>query len=166
MNTNMELPHKFENGIELIRVSDRGARLISDGYRVTWIQGCWMREDGSLTPRGMQALLMSEQTVEDYQNKLKEKEEQRKAYKVEQERKFQEGKELVTVEIEKGILFSSSNAWKYKCGRGYNMYHKITDHWMYIPKSVMNVTRKNNKVYCTAPKWMARKHFIIFGEID
>ena len=166
MNSN-NTPKTFANGITILRTSSRGAHLITDGINTTWIQSGWIREDGSLTPGGMQSLLNSESTLEQYNqdqiNRQRAREERQKTWEIKKE----EGKQLVTMTIAKGILKSDGpTTYKYAAGKGFDMYRHLCTRWNYIPKSMVSVERKNNQVYVTLPKWLAEKHSIIFKVVD
>lgn len=161
----MTYPHTFENGITIIRTSSRGAALISDGINVSWIQGGWIREDGSLTNCGMKALLESTKTLEEYEeeNRRWKEEKERKAREREETWKIkkEEGSQILTYVIEQGVLMSAgTSAYKYVAGKGLDMYRHICNRYNYIPKSQVKVERKNCKVYVTLPKWLAEKHSI------
>lgn len=42
--------------ITILKTSEKGAHLITDGENTTWIKPSWMRADGSLTPAAERAL--------------------------------------------------------------------------------------------------------------
>lgn len=165
MNSNMTFPHTFESGITVLRVSAHGAALVSDGINVAWIQGRWIRKDGTLTDGGMRALLESNKTVEEQEaesvawkeKKERERTEREEAWKKQKE----EGSKILTFVIEHGILKSAGpSSYKYVIGRKRDMYGRPCNYYNYIPKSMVTVERKNNKVYVTLPKWLADKHSI------
>lgn len=155
-------PHTYESGITVLRRSDRNACLISDGINVTWIQGKWIREDGTLTNNGVKALINSTDTLEDYNNL----QEQRRLEKIRREeewkKKKEEGAKLVSYTINKGILHSEKNSYKYIAGKGLNMYHKTVHFWGRLPKSQVVVEKAGDKVIVTLPKWLAEKHQLLF----
>lgn len=168
MHTEITYPHTYESGITVLRVTRNGAMIITDGINVACIIRNYIREDGSLTTNGMKALLDSTKTLEQYQEEdrqwkervEREKREREEAWKIKKE----EGSKILTFELAKGILHSAgSNAYKYVCGKGFDMYRHIVNRYNYIPKSLVTVERKNNKVYVTLPKWLAEKHSRIFA---
>ena len=166
MDTQMTYPHTFENtGITILRVSQRGAKLITNGITVAWIQGGWLREDGTLTDCGVRSMIQSDKTYEEYlresqewaERVAREKREREEAWKKQKE----EGSKLITYVLEQGVLMSaSSTAYKYVAGKGLDMYRRICNRYNYIPKSQLKVERRNCKVYVTIPKWLAEKHSI------
>ena len=160
-------PHTFENGITIIRKTSNGALLITDGLNVAYIIRNYIREDGTLTTNGMKALLDSNKTLEQYEEEgrqwkervEREKHEKEEAWRIKKE----EGAKMITFELTQGILMSAgTNAYKYVCGKGLDMYHRICNRYNYIPKSQVKVERRNCKVYVTLPKWLAEKHNHIF----
>ena len=163
----MTFPHTYESGITILRETRNGALMITDGMTVAFIISNYIRPDGTLTNCGMKALLDSNLTYEQYleqnrqwQEKVeREKREREEAWKKQKE----EGSKLVTFELEQGVLMSASTtAYKYVCGKGFDMYRRLCNRYEYIPKSQVKVERKNCKVYVTLPKWLAEKHTHIF----
>ena len=170
MDTNITFPHTFESGITIIRETNNGALLITDGINVAYIIRNYIREDGTLTNSGMKALLESTKTLEEYQEEGRQWKEKVAREKIEREEAWQKAKEegakLLTFELAKGILKSASvSAYKYMCGRKRDMYGRPCNNYFYIPKSQVNVERHNGKVYVTLPKWLAEKHQYIFNVI-
>lgn len=167
MNTEMTFPHTYESGITLLRITNNGALLITDGINVAYIISNYIHKDGTLTACGMKALLESNKTLEQYEEENRqwkerverERKEREEAWKKQKE----EGSKLITFELEQGVLMSASTtAYKYACGKGIDMYRRPCTRYQYIPKSQVSVERKNCKVYVTLPKWLAEKHTYIF----
>jgi len=46
----------MENQITVLKTSRKGAKLITDGVKQTWIKPSWSREDGTFTPAAYKAL--------------------------------------------------------------------------------------------------------------
>lgn len=167
MDTQMTFPHTFESGITILRRTNNGALLITDGLMVAYIICNYIREDGTLTSCGQKALLDSNKTLEQYEEEGRQWKEKVEREKREREEAWQKAKEegakLVTYILEQGVLMSASaSSYKYICGRGFDMYRRPCNHYNYIPKSQVKVERKNCKVYVTLPKWLAEKHNRIF----
>ena len=167
MDTQMTFPHTFESGITILRKTNNGALLITDGMMVAYIISNYIREDGTLTSCGMKALLDSNKTLEQYEEEGRQWKENVEREKREREeawaRQKEEGSKLITYVLEQGVLMSASvSAYKYACGRGIDMYRRPCIHYNYIPKSQVKVERRNCKVYVTLPKWLAEKNSFIF----
>lgn len=167
---NITFPHTFESGITIIRKTANDALLITDGINVTYIIRNYIRDDGTLTNNGMKALLESDKTLEQYEEEgrqwkervEREKREKEEAWKNQKE----EGAVMLTFELAQGILQSAGpKAYKYVCGKGYDMYRRICNRYEYIPKSLATVERRNCKVYVTLPKWLADKHARLFTNL-
>jgi len=170
MDTQMTFPHTYESGITLLRITNNGAYIITDGLNVAFIIRNYIREDGTLTACGQKALLDSELTLEQFENEnrsWKEKVEREKREREEAwQRQKEEGSQLITYILEQGVLMSASaSAYKYACGRGLDMYRRPCTHYNYIPKSQVKVERRNCKVYVTLPKWLAEKNPYIFNVV-
>lgn len=167
MSNNITYPHTFENGITILKITRNGSYIVTDGLNVAFILSNYIREDGSLTSSGLKALLDSELTLEQYEEQGRQWKEKVKREKREREeawkRQKEEGAKLVTYILETGVLRSAStSAYKYACGKGIDMYHRICTRYNYIPKSQVSVERHNGKVYVTLPKWLAERHSYIF----
>lgn len=144
--------------ITIIRTSDRGAHLITDGTRVAWIQGRWYREDGTLTPRGAQALADG-QTMEEIEAAKKAAEERKIAER-------EEGRKLITVRIPAGMVENySEKAWKiYSGSKYYNKYKRLCRASFFAPKSQIEVNvEEEGTILVTMPKWYFRGEWTIQG---
>lgn len=134
--------------ITIIRTSDRGAHLVTDGNKVAWIQGRWYRADGTLTPRGMQALADG-QTMEEIEAQKRAREEAR-------QQAFEEGKRPITVLVPANTVVSyNERAWKIFNGSSYrNRYGKICRAAFFAPKSQITIeVQESGEVEVTMPKW-------------
>jgi hypothetical protein len=167
MDTQITYPHTFESGITILRHTQNGAYIITDGLMCAFIISSYIRPDGTLTACGQKALLDSNWTLEQYEERGRQWKEKVEREKKEREeawmRQKEEGAKLVTYVLEQGVLMSAgTNAYKYVCGKGLDMYHHICNRYNYIPKSQVKVERRDRKVYVTLPKWLAEKHTVIF----
>jgi len=170
MDTQMTFPHTFESGITILRKTSNGAYIITDGLMCAFVIENYIRPDGTLTTCGQKALLESEWTLEQFEEDGRKWQEKVEREKREREEAWQKAKEegakLVTYILEQGVLMSAStSAYKYICGRGFDMYRRPCNRYNYIPKSQVKVERKNCKVYVTLPKWLAEKNSYIFTVI-
>ena len=168
METTITFPHTYESGITVLKSTRNGAFWITDGLNVACITKNLIRTDGTLTTNGTKALMDSDKSLVDLQEAdrlfkekvAREKEERHAAWLKQKE----EGSKKITFVLEQGVLMSAGQkAYKYACGKAFNMYRKLCTHYEYIPKSMMTVERKNCKVYVTLPKWLAEKHSTIFS---
>lgn len=141
--------------ITIIRTSDRGAHLVTDGNKVAWVQGRWCRVNGTLTPRGIEALADG-QTVEEFEAQKRAREEARQQAFEARQQAFEEGKKLITVLVPANTIVSySERAWKIFNGSSYrNRYGKVCRDAFFAPKSQITVEiLENGKVEVTMPKW-------------
>ena len=143
--------------ITVIRTTERGAHLITDGVRVAWIQGRSMRADGTLTPSGVTALAngkpYEEWKVEDERRRLWQ-EDREKA----RELAFQEGKLPTDISIPAdAIREGSEKSWKVRHGKQW-LYGKYVNSYEYLPKSVVSVRYEGDKAVLTMPKWFLGKN--------
>lgn len=149
--------------ITVIKTSQRGALLITDGTRVAWVMGRSQRADGSFTPTAIAALAdgktYAEWEAEDIAwraARAKEKEER--------ERAFQEGKELTSVTLPAlSVREGSEKSWKVRTNRTQVLYGKVVAKWEYLPKSVVKVSVDNGVATLTMPKWFLAKNSWMFN---
>lgn len=118
--------------ITIIKESPRGAKFITDGVRSTWIQGRWMRPDGTLTPRGQEAL-DNAMTNKEIELREKAREEARANSKALETRWHKEGAK----EIE--VVGETEKAWKIWLGNYSYMYGKRVRSYDYWAKSVVSI---------------------------
>ena len=144
--------------ISIIKTTNRGALLITDGVRVAWVQGRTRRMDGSFTPSALDALSKG-MTTEEWEAKDAQWRAARDAEKAERERAFQEGKEQTTVTIPSAsISEGSERSWKVRTPFKKWMYGKQVSVYNYLPKSVVSVSVENGVATITMPKWFLSKN--------
>lgn len=152
MTTNTTAPT-----ITIIKTSQRGALLITDGIRVAWVMGRSHRADGSFTPAAISALSVgktyAEWEAEDIAWRASRAKEQE-----ERERAFQDGKLPTTITLPASLVFDGSDkAWKVRDGKQWN-YGKLCNHYQYLPKSMVSVEWCGDDAILTMPKWYLAKN--------
>lgn len=142
----------------VLRESPRGAKLITDGVRQCWIQGRWMRPDGTLTPMGManfaNARLNSEVEAEE-----RERENARIAYQKAREELREAERENITITVYAGVVCSVSDK-AIKCWNGawQMLYGKRVKAYVYLPKSLVTTEEVTDGTNLTMPKWLLKKN--------
>ena len=137
--------------IAILKTSQRGALLITDGSRVAWVMGRTQRADGSFTPSALTALANGK-TVEEW-HAAREQE------RADRERAFQEGKEQTSVSLPAvSVREGSEKSWKVRTNRTQWLYGKYVAVWEYLPKSVVKVSVDNGVATLTMPKWFLSKN--------
>lgn len=144
--------------ITIIKTSQRGAHLITDGIRVAWVQGRSVRADGSLTPSGITALQEGKTYAE-----WEQEEERRRLWAEDREKArelaFQEGKTPTSVSLPAVFVREGSEkSWKIRTKYTQVLYGKVVAKWEYVPKSVVSVSIDNGVATLTMPKWFLNKN--------
>ena len=144
--------------VEIIATSARGAKLVSNGEKACWVQGRWVREDNTLTPRGEEAMetaTMTHADALDYQAYKQRRAEEREA---EKEKFRQSQREKVEVRIRKAFydgLTESGKAYKIWNGDYYNnRYNKPCKHHVFLACSQVDMEENEDSITLHLPKWM------------
>lgn len=146
------------SAISVLRTSQRGALLITDGIRVAWVMGRSRRADGSFTPSALTALMQGK-SVAEFEQEQAAREQEFADRKAAREREFQEGKTLVSVSIPAVFIREGSEkSWKVRTNRTQWLYGKQVSVWEYLPKSVVKVSVDNGVATLTMPKWFLAKN--------
>lgn len=154
------------SAITILRTSQRGAHLITDGTRVVWVQGRSVRPDGSLTPTGVAALTQSTKSYADWQKEEAERELWRTDREAAREKAFQEGKQPVTITLASARVYDhSEKAWKIRTLRTQVLYGKVCSVYEYLPKSIVSVVGDGTHSRLTMPKWFLAKNDWLNGLI-
>jgi hypothetical protein len=144
--------------IAILKTSQRGALLITDGSRVAWVMGRTQRADGSFTPSALTALATGK-TVEEWRAEDEAWRAAREQERADRERAFQEGKELTSVSLPAlSVREGSEKSWKVRTNRTQWLYGKYVAVWEYLPKSVVKVSVDNGVATLTMPKWFLAKN--------
>ena len=144
--------------ITILKTSQRGALLISDGSRIAWVQGRTQRADGSFTPSAFTALANGK-TVAEWEAEDKAWRAAREQERADRERRYQDGKTLVSVNIAAALVREGSEkSWKVRINRTQWLYGKYVAVWEYLPKSVVKVSVDNGVATLTMPKWFLAKN--------
>lgn len=156
------------NTITILKTTERGAHLITDGVRVAWIMGRYLRADGSLTPSGLTALEEGELYTAEWRAEFDAKEARRrlwvedrqKAIELARKEREEEQKRLVSVSIPVDrIRDYSEKAWKVRTLATKRTYGKIVSVYEYLPKSVVSVEFSGATAVITMPKWYLDKNY-------
>lgn len=144
--------------ITILRTSQRGGLLITDGTRVAWVMGRNHRADGSWTPSTATALADGKPYAE-WQAEEAKRELWRTDREAAREQAFQEGKEPITITLAPAnVIDYSAKAWKVRTPRTQWMYGKVVSVYEYLPKSVVSVSFDAGKAWMTMPKWFLKKN--------
>lgn len=143
--------------ITIIKTSQRGALLITDGIRVAWVMGRSHRADGSFTASALDALAngktYAEWEAEDIAWRAARASEQE-----ERERAFQEGKLPTEISVPAdAVREGSEKSWKIRNGKQW-LYGKWVNNYEYLPKSVVSVRYEGDNAILTMPKWFLGKN--------
>lgn len=126
----------------ILRTSARGAHLITDGTKQCWIQGRWLRPDGTLTRMG-QLAWENARTAEDI-------EAARQAAR-------EASKQLMYVNVKAEVLVGETEkALKCWSGSYQRLYGRVVKSYCYLPKSQVKVEKTSQEgVIClTMPAWV------------
>lgn len=133
--------------IEVIKTSERGALLITDGVHVAWVMGRTKRADGTFTASAYSAL-----------DKGKDKEQWEKE-QYEREHYKEIGQQPYDLIISKeDIQDYSEKAWKVYSGHKRPFMGKMVRAYNYIPKSMVTIKEDGEFVVITMPTWYRRKN--------
>lgn len=162
--------YKHGDVVEVLKTSQRGAKLVTDGEKVAWIQGRWIRPDGTLTSLGEKNLMDSDVTLEDWKAKQAEKdrwynmtdeereEERRKEKEAWIAAKKAEGDVEHTWEMpERELIDASPKAWKIQTNERQRLYGKFVPVYIYLPKSQTKIkSLGGGKIEVSLPDWCYR----------
>ena len=145
--------------IAIIRTTERGALLITDGIRVAWVQGRTHRVDGSFTPSAIEALANGK-PVEEWREEQAAREQEYANRKAAREQAFQDGKLPTSVCVDASrVQDYSEKAWKVRTANTQRMYGRVVSVYEYLPKSLVQVAYENGNAVLTMPKWFATKNY-------
>lgn len=144
--------------ITVIKTTERGARLITDGNKVAWIMGRYMRSDGTLTPMGQHAL-ENGKTYADWLDEEKYREELKEAAREERRRQFEVSNEKIAVSIDaRRIDNGTEKAWRLRTDATRRLYGKIVHVYDYLPKAHVKVAVNGTSATLTMPRWVLHSH--------
>ena len=144
--------------IAIIRTTERGALLITDGTRVAWVQGRTHRADGSFTPSAV-AALANGKPVAEWEQEQAAREQEYANRKAAREQAFQDGKLPVSVRVDASrVQDYSERAWKVRTAYTQRMYGRVVSVYEYLPKSLVQVAFEDGNAVLTMPKWFATKN--------
>lgn len=151
------------SAITVVRTSDRGAKLITDGVRQTWIQGRWMRPDGTLTAAG-QAALETAPTIEEVEQRAKEREEARA--KAREEGAKMECRDYRNSDNPIYRVGETEKAYKIWRGNYIRLYGRVVRSYIYWPKSLVHMiwNAEGQVTTVAAPRWWMQANLIGWGE--
>lgn len=137
--------------ITIVRTSERGALLITDGIRIAWVMGRTRRDDGTFTPSALAALAEGKTVAEHEADEA--------ARRAAKEKAFQEGKLPTNVTIGTGrVTDYSPRAWKVRTDDRQCLYGRWCWKYEYLPKSMVSVEFKDHATILTMPKWFLAKN--------
>lgn len=137
----------------ILRTSARGAHLITDGTKQCWIQGRWLRPDGTLTRMG-QLAWENARTTEDIEAECKAREEAREAAR---QAAREASKQLMYVNVKAEVLVGETEkALKCWSGSYQRLYGRVVKSYCYLPKSQVKVEKTSQEgIIClTMPAWV------------
>ncbi len=134
--------------VTILRTTDNNAKLITDGNRVAWVQGQYVRPDNTLTPCAVRALAIG--TPVDLWEK---QEAERQKEREEREAKRKEAREqsalpiIITILPKYKVVDYSPKAWKFVATGEY------------LPKSLVSIATADGATIMTMPRWLLRKNY-------
>lgn len=142
--------------ITVLKVSSRNACLITDGEHVCWVQGRSVREDGSLTRSGIEAMEAATLTLEQYNYQQQHAEELREQRKAEFRAQAVAKEEYrLRADI---FVGSTEKAHKVWTGRYNRLYGKMVREYAYWPKSQVEVLwNECGVIGVSMPHWFAEQ---------
>lgn len=139
------------SAITVVRTTERGALLITDGVHIAWVMGRTRRADGTFTPSALTALAEGKTVAEH--------DAERAAYRAARDKAFQDGKLPTSINIGVGrVTDYSPNAWKVRTDSRQYLYGRWCWKYEYLPKSVVSVEFKEHATVLTMPRWFLAKH--------
>lgn len=154
--------------VEVLRTSERGAKLVTDGTKAAWVMGRMVRPDNTLTYGGvkeLEAAKMTDAEARDYDAYITKQREEREAARA--AARAEAAKKRLTVELPQSRWFGEAGK-AYKVWTGYytwNMYHKSVREFVYLPKSQVEVISAiDGVVRLNMPEWLANQHSGVWAE--
>lgn len=156
--------------ITIVRTSERGALLITDGIRIAWVMGRTRRDDGTFTPSALAALAEGKTVAEHEADEAARRAAKEKAFqdgnlpnkaarRAASDKAFQERKLPTNVTIGVGrVTDYSPKAWKIRTDHCQCRYGRWCWKYEYLPKSVVSVEFKDHATILTMPKWFLAKN--------
>lgn len=142
--------------VEVLKTTERNAKLVTDGEKVCWVQGGWVRNDLTLTPCGARSLKFSKMTIDNYKKESEKWSDDPEVRRVARERELEEkrAKDNEIVKFlcnEDDFQGGSDKAWKVRTNATQRIYGKICSVWVYLPKSITIAYHENGKVCISLP---------------
>ena len=148
--------------ITIIKVSERGAYLITDGKVQTWTRPSSRRSDGTWTAGAYKALRIS---TDPYMTEEERKEAYLKAKEEEKERRQKPVSLIVFAQCD---ITDSEKSYKVATGRKVRSPYKrdaLINEYIYLPKSQVKLTaNKENKVF-EIPTWLYENNIHLYNHI-
>lgn len=151
----METKHFYK----VLKVTNRGALLITDDVHVVWVQGFTKREDGSFTKSAVDAMSKATKTVAEWEKENEKWSEdaavRQAAWEREREEKKAYNEAIVSFTCnEEDFKEGSDKAWKVKTKEFQRLYGTLCHVWEWLPKSMVTINRTDGKVKVSMPRWL------------
>ena len=137
--------------ISIIKVSERGAYLITDGTKQAWTRPSSRRADGTWTASAYEALRTSTDTPEAYAKR-------REAYIEERQKERERRQMVVIIAINDDCeIADSEKSYKVNTGRKVPSPYKrgtFISEYIYLPKSQVKLTTRDGVRVFEVPTWL------------
>ena len=131
----------MDTKVRVVKVSKKGALLVTDEIKVVWIQKRSLRENGTLTPRGEREFNKSEVKLKDWERDSLAK---------------------INVTIDRrDFLPGTKRAWQIRTNQYIEInkqYHRM---WDYFPKSEVKILKiTSDNIVVKMPLWLYKKSYV------
>lgn len=156
----MKTTATFES-FEILCTTSKGASLVATNEgKAAWLRPFQVRENGTITPSGIEVLNAATMTTEEA--KAKYGETIRRSNMTEEERKadFRARQNApVSVYVSKeNFKDAGEKAFKVKTRNMFTLYGKLVNKWDFLPKSMVSVEETETMFSLTMPKWLLDKN--------
>ena len=142
--------------VRVLFTSSHKAHLVTDEKMVAWVMDKCLRDDNTLTPMGVRALLYSQKTLKDYEAEQEE---------IEAQKKSTDG--LVSANFFENEFQEYNRSWKFRTNEIIEINGKKCHRWNYLPKSITRIVKHSGGIITVVlPKWLAIDKHLMYNEIE
>ena len=158
--------------ITIIKRSERGAYLITDGVKQAWTRPASRREDGTWTPSAYKALQISQDPYITPEEQARINEERKQAYlKERQEEHYRQQKPVYLIINPNCVIDDNKTGKCYKVTTGNKVQSPfkrrrclIAEH-IYVPKSQVNLIVRGEVRVFEIPTWLYESNSYYYSRI-
>lgn len=158
--------------ITIVKRSERGAYLITDGVKQAWTRPASRRSDGTWTPSAYKALQLSQDPYITPEEQERINEERRQAYFKARQDEYERQHKSVYLLINPNCVIDDNESGKcYKVATGnkvqspYKRRPCLVSEYIYVPKSQVNlITRLDHRVF-EIPTWLYESNSYSYSRI-